>query len=78
MLLQPALRRPIGFDRTSANRSQTLCSGHDSIRSGALSLVWSAIMDVENAANPDINRKVAVGDWQKLGFVDISISQRVE
>jgi len=35
-------------------------------------------MDVENAANPDINRKVAVGDWQKLGFVDISISQRVE
>lgn len=50
----------------------------DMIRSGALSLAWSAIMDVENAANPDINRKVAVGDWQKLGLVDISISQRVE
>lgn len=50
----------------------------DMIRSGAVSLAWSAIMEVENAANPDINRKVAVGDWQKLVFVDISISQRVE
>lgn len=50
----------------------------DMIRSGNLSLAWSAIMDVENAANPDINRKVAVDDWQKLGAVDISMSQRVE
>jgi predicted nucleic acid-binding protein len=50
----------------------------DMIRAGKLSLVWSAIMDAENAANPDINRKVAVGDWQKLGAVDISTSQRVE
>ena len=50
----------------------------DRIRSGNLSLVWSAIMDLENAANPDINRKVAVGDWQKLGVVDIAMSQRVE
>ncbi len=50
----------------------------DMIRGGALSLVWSAIMEVENAVNPDMNRKVAVGDWQKFGFVDGSISQRVE
>ena len=50
----------------------------DQIRSGVLFLVWSAIMDVENAANPDVNRRVAVGDWQKLGFMDLSISQRVE
>jgi len=50
----------------------------DMIRGGELSLIWSAIMDVENAANPDMNRKVAVGDWKKLGFVDVSISERVE
>ncbi len=50
----------------------------DQIRSGALSLVWSAIMDVENAANPDVNRSVAVGDWQKVGFMDLSVSRRVE
>lgn len=50
----------------------------DMIRGGVLSLIWSAIMDVENAANPDMNRKVAVGDWKKLGSVDVSISQRIE
>jgi len=35
-------------------------------------------MDMENAANPDINRKVAVGDWQKIGLVDVPVSRRVE
>jgi hypothetical protein len=49
----------------------------DMIRAGNLFLVWSAIMDVENSANPDINRKVTIGDWQKLGAVDVAISQRV-
>ncbi|MFZ4526174.1 MAG: type II toxin-antitoxin system VapC family toxin [Chlorobium sp.] len=48
------------------------------IRSGSLSLIWSAVMDMENAANPDINRKVAVGDWQKIGLVDVPVSRRVE
>ena len=50
----------------------------DMIRGGSLSLIWSAIMDLENAANPDMNRKVAVGDWRKIGFVDVSVSTRVE
>ena len=50
----------------------------DMIRGGSLSLIWSAIMDLENAANPDMNRKVAVGDWRKIGFVDVSVSKRVE
>ncbi len=48
------------------------------IRSGSLSLVWSAVMDLENAANPDINRKVTVEDWQKIGLVDVPVSRRVE
>ena len=50
----------------------------DMIRGGSLTLIWSAIMDIENAANPDINRKVAIGDWQKIGFVDVPVSKRVE
>lgn len=50
----------------------------DMIRSGSLSLVWSAVMDLENAANPDINRKVTVGDWKKIGLVDVPVSRRVE
>ena len=50
----------------------------DMIRGGSLSLIWSAVMDLENAANPDKNRKLAVGDWQKIGFVDVPVSRRVE
>ena len=29
---------------------------------------------MENTANPDSNRKAAVGDWQKIGLVDVSVS----
>ncbi len=48
------------------------------IRGGSLSLIWSSVMDLENAANPDMNRKLAVGEWQKIGFVDVPVSRRVE
>ena len=48
------------------------------IREGTHSLIWSAIMDVENSANPDLNRKVAIADWQKLGVEDVSVNERVE
>ena len=50
----------------------------DMVRSGSLSLIWSAVMDMENTANPDSNRKAAVGDWQKIGLVDVSVSNQVE
>jgi predicted nucleic acid-binding protein len=72
--------RPFDDQSDLMVRLQTEAKLHvqELIREGALSLVWSAIMDIENAANPDINRKVAVGDWQKLGFVDVAIDQRVE
>jgi hypothetical protein len=33
---------------------------------------------MENTANPDSNRKAAVGDWQKIGLVDVSVSNQVE
>ena len=48
------------------------------IRSGYLSLIWSAVMDMENAANPDSNRRATVGDWQKIGLIDVSVSNQVE
>jgi len=50
----------------------------DMIRSGSLSLIWSAVMDMETTANPDSNRKAAGGDWQKIGLVDVSVSNQVE
>ena len=48
------------------------------IRDGVLSLVWSVIMDIENKANPDVNRKVAVGTWKSLAAVDVSVNDSVE
>ena len=61
-------------------RLQTEAKLHvqDMIRVGALSLIWSAIIDVENTAKPDVNRKVAIADWQQLGVVDVAVNERVE
>ena len=35
-------------------------------------------MDIENSANPDLNRKVTIADWQQIGVVDISVNELVE
>jgi predicted nucleic acid-binding protein len=35
-------------------------------------------MDIENLANPDINRKLSVADWKKLSSVDVSVSESIE
>lgn len=72
--------RPFDDQADLLVRLQTEAKLHvqELIRGGALSLVWSAIMDVENEANHDVNRKVAVGTWKNLGFVDVPISERVE
>lgn len=61
-------------------RLQTEAKLHvqDLIRKGDLSLAWSAIMDIENLANPDINRKLAVADWQKLSRVDVAANESIE
>ena len=61
-------------------RLQTEAKLHvqDIIREGSFSLIWSAIIDVENTANPDVNRKVAIADWQQLGVVDVAVNERVE
>jgi len=48
------------------------------IRSGSISLIWSAVMDMENTANPDSNRKAAIGEWKEIGLVDVTVSNQVE
>jgi predicted nucleic acid-binding protein len=72
--------RPFDHQADLLVRLQTEAKLHvqEQIRSGALSLIWSAIMDVENQANPDVNRKAAIGGWKNLGDVDVSINARVE
>ena len=48
------------------------------IRESELSLIWSAMMDIENAANPDLNRKMVIADWQQLSVLDITVNDQVE
>lgn len=48
------------------------------IREGLLELVWSAMMDLENAANPDIERRSAVAGWAGLAGVDVIPDERIE
>jgi len=72
--------RPFDDQADLLVRLQTEAKLHvqDIIRNGDLALAWSAIMDIENAANPDVNRKMAVVDWQRLSVVDISVSAHIE
>jgi len=48
------------------------------IRSGTYELAWSAILDLENLANPDPQRIAAIGAWKTLATVDIDTTIQVE
>ncbi|NCA91345.1 MAG: PIN domain-containing protein [Gammaproteobacteria bacterium] len=50
----------------------------ESIRQGVYSLAWSAILDLENIANPDMERRDAIQAWRSLASVDVNTSPRVE
>jgi predicted nucleic acid-binding protein len=49
-----------------------------SIRSGAHTLVWPAILDLENAGNPDAERKTAIAEWKALAEFDVAMTAAVE
>ena len=40
-------------------------------------LVWSYILDYENAANPYQNRKQAITKWRKIAVLDVDVSETV-
>jgi len=50
----------------------------DAIRQGVFSLAWSVVMDLENAANPDIERREAIAVWKTLAVVDVDTNPAVE
>jgi predicted nucleic acid-binding protein len=72
--------RPFDNQRQLLVRLQTEAKLYvqDAIREGALSLAWSAVLDLENAANPDPDRRDAVDGWKALANVDIETTPRVE
>lgn len=50
----------------------------DSIRNHTYSLIWSAILDLENSENPDPERRAAIAQWKLLAESDISMTVTVE
>jgi predicted nucleic acid-binding protein len=41
------------------------------IRSGTLELVWSYILDFENAANPFEERRITISGWRQYATLDM-------
>ncbi len=50
----------------------------DSVRNGNHTLIWSAILDLENANNPDFERKTAIDVWKLFAEVDVVTTVAVE
>jgi predicted nucleic acid-binding protein len=48
------------------------------VRDGQLRLAWSAVLDLENARNPDAERAEAITLWRDRARVDISTTPAVE
>jgi len=51
---------------------------HESIRVRSYSLIWSAILDLENSENPDAERRAAIAEWKLLAEADVSTTAAVE
>ena len=64
------------YDAQSQIRVQleTLAKLHvqDELRAGIHELVWSYILDFENAHNPFPERREAIAAWKELAAVDVS------
>jgi hypothetical protein len=45
---------------------------------GQYKLVWSAVLDLENAANPDARRRQAIAEWRLRASLDVDMTASVE
>jgi len=59
-------------------QTEAKLSIQNAIRGGSLSLAWSAIMDLENAANPDSDRRAAIAWWKDLSDTDVDASAEID
>ena len=73
------LNRPFDDQSSLVVRLQTEAKlfVQEKIRSGEISLVWSAILDLENTANPYLERRNAVSRWRQYAQVDIEPGETV-
>jgi predicted nucleic acid-binding protein len=50
----------------------------EGIRSAQFKLVWSAVLDLENAENPDVERSKAIADWRFFATHDVNVTEQIE
>lgn len=65
--------RPFDDQRQTRVRLEaeaTLCI-EDRIRRGIFELVWSYMLDFENAANPFDERRTTIGDWRQYATINV-------
>lgn len=48
------------------------------IRDGIFNLAWSAILDLENEANPDREKYTIISEWRQFASCDIPATAKVE
>lgn len=48
------------------------------IRTHDHTLIWSAILDLENTGNPDPERQAAICEWKRLSEIDLATTEVVE
>jgi predicted nucleic acid-binding protein len=58
-------------DRCECGSKQKPSYIQEHIRSGALELVWSYMLDFENAANPFEERRTTISAWQQYAMIDV-------
>ena len=49
-----------------------------SVREGKIALVWSAVLDLENTANADIERSKVINGWKPLAVIDMEVTPQIE
>jgi len=47
------------------------------IRSGALELTWSDILEFENNDNPHLERRTQIAEWKNLAFEKIAFNETI-
>lgn len=72
--------RPFDDQRQLLVRLQTEAKLYvqQAIREGVFQLAWSAVLDLENQANPDMERREAIAEWRCLAAIDIDVNPEIE
>ena len=59
-------------------QTEAKLSVQNAIREGVFQLAWSAVIDLENGANPDMARREAIAKWRRFASVDLALTDRIE